>query len=258
MLGVIVGSGLSALETTEDGVLQHSGTTPYGALSSKLAKRRLAGNEVLFLARHGETHSIAPHEINYRANLWALKEAGASVVISIATVGGIGEKFRPGVIAIPDQILDYTYGRAQTFFQDRAPVTHIDFTYPYCEELRQLLLRSAADAHVPVIGSGTYAATQGPRLETAAEVEKLARDGADIVGMTGMPEAALARELELCYATVALVVNRAAGRGRGVVTAAEIETAHAEGSGRVLAILETAAAGAEDLRFDLPAAIVPG
>ncbi len=257
MLGLIVGSGLNALKIPEDSTFYQNQTTPYGALTSKLSKRRLASIEVLVLARHGETHSVAPHEINYRANIWALKNAGARVVISIATVGGITEDFEPGAITIPDQILDYTYNRSHTFFQDDAPVTHIDFTYPYCADLRQLLIRSAAANNVSVIDYGTYAATQGPRLETAAEINKLARDGADIVGMTGMPEAALAREAGLCYAAVAVVVNRAAGRGEGVITAAEIDTAHSKGVSKILAILENAVAEAATLRFQLPAAIVP-
>ena len=169
---------------------------------------------MVFLARHGYGHTIAPHEVNYRANIWALKDAGARSIVSVASVGGIRNDIWPGMLVLPDQVLDYTWGRASTFFEGPgSPVNHIDFTEPYSKELRATLLRAAADCGERVHDGGVYAATQGPRLETAAEITRLERDGADIVGMTGMPEAALARELGLEYAAITVVANYAAGRG---------------------------------------------
>jgi len=189
-------------------------TTPYGKLSSPLAVGTMAGRQVIFLARHGEGHAIPPHEVNYRANIWALRAQEVKTVVAVATVGGIRADLEPGTLVVPDQIIDYTHGRKATFFgTDKRGARHIDFTHPYCEDLRGLLLEAAAEANIPALAGGTYAATQGPRLETAAEIDRLERDGADMVGMTGMPEAVLARELGLCYATLAVVVNHAAGRG---------------------------------------------
>lgn len=213
MLAIIGGSGLDEFATLET-IRQEVVRTPYGEPSGALVFGRLRGREVIFLARHGAGHVIPPHEVNYRANLWALHARDVKEVVSVASVGGIRPDFGPGVLAIPEQILDYTNGRLSTFFTrtDR-PVAHIDFTHPYCEAMRQRLLRAAAAAGEPVLTGGTYAATQGPRLETAAEINRLERDGADMVGMTGMPETALARELGLCYAAIAVVVNHAAGRG---------------------------------------------
>ncbi len=258
IVGVIVGSGLNRFQSADDACLVDIQNTPYGPVSGSLIQFSRGGTQVVVMARHGQEHSIAPHEINYRANLWALKSAEARVVISLATVGGIGNRYGPGVIVIPDQILDYTRNREHTFFEDHDPVTHIDFTYPYCDELRQVLIRSAGEAEIEIVAGGTYAATQGPRLETKAEINKLERDGADIVGMTGMPEAALARELGLCYACMALVVNHAAGRGQGVVTATEIETVYAHGVDRLLSMLFAAVPKAEDLAYTLPDPIRPG
>jgi 5'-methylthioadenosine phosphorylase len=168
----------------------------------------------VFLARHGYGHTIAPHEINYRANIWALQALKVTGVIAVATVGGIRAEYGPGSLVVPDQIIDYTYSRKSTFFEGSdLPVTHIDFTQPYAAAMRRRLLRGAAACGETTFDGGVYACTQGPRLETAAEIERLARDGADLVGMTGMPEAALAREAELDYAALAVVVNHAAGRG---------------------------------------------
>jgi len=224
-IAIIGGSGFSALAgaPVPDGPGQ---TTPYGPTSAPIATGLLAGREVLFLPRHGVGHRIPPHRINYRANLWALKQAGASHLVALAAVGGIGAAYGPRVFGVPDQIVDYTYGREQTFFDgqgDGGEVVHIDFTRPYCEALRQALLRAGRAAGVAPVDGGTYAAVQGPRLETAAEVARLERDGCDLVGMTGMPEAALARELGLCYACCAFVVNWAAGKAEGEIQMAEIE-----------------------------------
>lgn len=213
MLGIIGGTGLtqlSNLEVTHRQIVR----TPYGDASGALTFGKLNGRDVVFLARHGYGHTIPPHEVNYRANIWALHAEGASRVVSVASVGGIQSDLRPGTLAIPHQVLDYTWGRQHTFFEGPdQPVTHIDFTHPYCPRLRDSLRQAAAGASQPIVDGGVYAATQGPRLETAAEIDRLERDGADMVGMTGMPEAALAKEVGLRYAAVAVVVNYAAGRG---------------------------------------------
>jgi 5'-methylthioadenosine phosphorylase len=213
MLGVIGGSGLSQFEGLAH-VQRKTVHTPYGNTSAALSFGRIGNEEIVFLARHGDGHSIAPHEVNYRANIWALKEAGAREVVAIATVGGIHKDMGPGILVVPDQIIDYTWGRPSTFSQGPGvPVRHIDFTLPYSSLLRQRILDAAIACGEPIAPRGVYGATQGPRLETAAEIDRMARDGADLVGMTGMPEAALAREAGLEYAAIAVVVNHAAGRG---------------------------------------------
>jgi 5'-methylthioadenosine phosphorylase len=212
-LGIIGGSGLARLASLA-GVRRLSVRTPYGKPSAPLVSGKMKGRSVIFLARHGDGHVFAPHEINYRANLWALRAVKVKDVVSIATVGGIRPDLAPGALAVPDQIVDYTWGRTSTFGPPaRRGVVHIDFTHPYCADMRGQLLDAARKAGEPIVDGGTYAATQGPRLETAAEINRLERDGADMVGMTGMPEAALAREIGLCYAAIAVVVNHAAGRG---------------------------------------------
>jgi 5'-methylthioadenosine phosphorylase len=213
MLAIIGGSGLARLANL-DVRRRHAVHTPYGEPSGALTFGTIKGREVIFLARHGEGHTIPPHKVNYRANIWALHSAQARDIVSVVSVGGIRSDLAPGTLALPDQIIDYTHGRECTFFSgtDRA-VTHTDFTHPYCESLRQRLCEAAAAAQERIVAEGTYAVTQGPRLETAAEISRLERDGADMVGMTAMPEAALAREQGLCYAALAVVVNHAAGRG---------------------------------------------
>jgi 5'-methylthioadenosine phosphorylase len=213
MLGIIGGTGLTQLANLEITHRQVA-RTPYGEPSGALTFGRICGQDVIFLARHGYGHTIPPHAVNYRANLWALKDHGVDRVVSVATVGGIHPGLIPGTLAIPDQIIDYTHGRAASYFANGdKPVTHLDFTFPYCEAMRAALLQAAARAGISLREGGVYGAVQGPRLETAAEINRMERDGADMVGMTGMPEAYLARELELCYATVGAVVNYAAGRG---------------------------------------------
>lgn len=213
MLGIIGGTGLtqlSNLEVTHRQIVR----TPYGDPSGALTFGQLNRRDVVFLARHGYGHTIPPHEVNYRANLWALHSQGVTRVVSVASVGGIRADLVPGALALPDQLLDYTWGRKHTFFDGPdKPVTHVDFTHPYCEKLRGRLLQAARAVGQALINNGVYAATQGPRLESAAEINRLERDGADMVGMTGMPEAALAREIGLRYAALAVVVNHAAGRG---------------------------------------------
>ncbi len=213
MIAIIGGTGLTQLANltiTHRQVMR----TPYGEPSGPMTFGTLKRHEVLFIARHGYGHTIPPHLVNYRANLWALRDQGAQRVIAVSAVGGIRADLVPGTLVIPHQIIDYTHGRAFTFFDGtEQPVTHIDFTLPYSERVRQELLHAAQQAGETCVDGGVYAATQGPRLDTAAEVGRYRRDGVDMIGMTGMPEAALARELGLEYASIAVVVNPAAGMG---------------------------------------------
>jgi 5'-methylthioadenosine phosphorylase len=210
---IVGGSGLSGFAEVE---VSHREVvrTPYGEPSGPLTFGRLAGTDVVFLPRHGYGHTLPPHDINYRANVWALHHVGASAIVSVASVGGIRDDLPPGGIAVLDQIIDYTWGRASTYFDSPdMPVTHIDFTHPFDAKLRQRLIECGRKLGETLATGGVYACTQGPRLETAAEINRLARDGADVVGMTLMPEAALARELEIPYVALAVIVNHAAGRG---------------------------------------------
>lgn len=212
-LAVIGGTGLYRLAELQDVETQQPDTR-FGAPSGPVRIGTLHGRRVAFLARHGEGHSIPPHRINYRANLAALQALGARRVLALNTVGGITERFGPRVLACPDQLIDYTWGRVSTLCEEPGTeVIHIDFGEPYDRALRRELLAAAAKAGVPVVDGGCYGATQGPRLETRAEIARLRRDGCDLVGMTGMPEAALARELGLEYACLAIVANWAAGAG---------------------------------------------
>ena len=240
MLAIIGGRGLTQLanlKITHQQVMR----TPYGEPSGAFLFGMLDHREVIFLARHGYGHTIPPHLVNYRANLWALREQGATNIVSVATVGGIRTDLVPGKIVVPDQIIDYTHGRDSTFFERRnKPYSNVDFTLPYSVKLRNRILYSAQGAQQSCIDGGVYAATQGPRLDSIAEVNRYERDGADMVGMTGMPETALAKELELDYATIAVVVNSAAGRGDSVASI-NIESVNATASAamvRVRSILE--------------------
>lgn len=213
MLAIIGGSALANLSGLQNKRLEVV-RTPYGEPSSALTCGELDGYPVVFMARHGYGHTIPPHRINYRANLWALREQEVKEVVALATVGAIHPTFLPGHFALPDQLIDYTYGREFTYYEyDGLQVEHLDFTQPYCAMLRAKCAQALTACGEDFMPRGTYATTQGPRLETAAEVERMARDGADMVGMTGMPEAYLARELGLCYAPIAISVNWAAGRG---------------------------------------------
>lgn len=212
-LAIIGGTGLYQFPGL-DNVERRGIETPYGATSAPVVCGTVGGRPVAFLARHGEGHSVPPHRVNYRANLWALHSLGAKRVIGVNAVGGIRTDMGPRVVAIPDQIIDYTHGRITSFCDaDGAEVKHIDFSEPYTAALRHDLLAAASRAGIAVVDGGCYGATQGPRLETRAEIARLRRDGCDLVGMTGMPEAALARELDLEYACIALVANWAAGCG---------------------------------------------
>ena len=222
-LAIIGGTGLTSLEGLEI-VEKYQMETPYGLPSGPVLSGIIAGKSILFLSRHGEQHTIPPHKINYRANIWALRELGAKQVVAVAAVGGIGNDMVPGILVLPDQIIDYSYGREQSFFSDAFTADrHIDFSFPYDERLRQQLKKAAAQITISIIDGGTYGATQGPRLETAAEIKRMAQDGCSIVGMTGMPEACLARELELHYASCAVIANWAAGLSDELITMAEIE-----------------------------------
>jgi len=240
MLAVIGGSGLSKLANLEVTTRKVS-RTPYGEPSGPLTFGRIRGRDMVFLARHGYGHTIPPHEVNYCANMWALKDEGVEGVVSVASVGGIRADLGPGTLVLPDQIIDYTWGRRSTFFDGPgAAVTHVDFTEPYSRSLGQRLLAAAKACGEPVCEGGVYAATQGPRLETAAEINRLERDGADIVGMTGMPEAVLARELSLDYAAIGVVANFAAGRGDSAqrIALEQIEAVLDGAMGRVRRIIE--------------------
>ena len=220
---IIGGTGLTSLDTLEI-IRREMVPTPFGEPSGPLIHGELCDREVVFLARHGHSHTIPPHKVNYRANLWALKYIGVQRVIAVAAVGGIRSDMAPGMLAFPDQIVDYTWSRPHTFFEENlSHVTHIDFTYPYDSALREKLIQAARQTRLDAREDGTYGATQGPRLEAAAEIRRMEQDGCDMVGMTGMPEAALAREIGLDYATCAVVTNWAAGKGVGVISMEEIQ-----------------------------------
>ena len=238
MIGIIGGTGLNQLDgckVTE----QTWHETPFGEPSSVVSFAELHGHKLAFLARHGVPHKIAPHQINYRANLFALKEAGVESIIAINAVGGIHTELGPTALAIPDQIIDYTYGRESTIYDGchTESLDHIDFSFPYCADLREQLLDAATLAKIDVLGHGTYGATQGPRLETAAEILRMKQDGCDMVGMTGMPEASLAKELGMRYACLALSVNWAAGITENTITMKDIENAIHSGIGNVHRVL---------------------
>lgn len=220
-IGIIGGSGLTRLESLKIERRQVV-LTPYGEPSASMTFGLLDERPVVFLPRHGSAHNIPPHAVNYRANIWAMQHLGIEHLIGIGTVGGISQP--PGTVIIPDQVIDYTWGREHTYVEaDLSKVTHIDFTEPYCEKLRQRLMQGAEKAGVEINRTGTYGATQGPRLESSMEIKRMEQDGCDMVGMTGMPEASLAKEIGLCYASCAFVVNWAAGKAAGPITMKGIE-----------------------------------
>ena len=237
-IAIIGGTGLTSLagvEITETIEVD----TPYGSPSSALSLGHFGDKEIIFLARHGNPHAIPPHKINYRANIHALKVSGVENIIAVNAVGGITSEMRPCRIVIPEQIIDYTYGRKHTFSEDNLnEVTHIDFTNPYSADLVKQLATASLMSGLDIFIGGVYAATQGPRLETAAEINKLEKDGCDIVGMTGMPETALARELKINYVCLSLVVNWAAGKSDEEITMEVIERNLKDGMGKVKIILE--------------------
>lgn len=214
--------------------------TKFGEPSAPLTYGRIGGVEVVFLPRHGEGHKVPPHLINYRANLWALRDAGVSRVVAIAAVGGIARSMKPAAVAVPGDVVDYTWGRESTFFDGvHEPLQHVDFSRPYAPALRKALLAAARKAGVRLVDGGVMGVTQGPRLESPAEIARMKRDGCTMVGMTGMPEAALAAELGLEYAALAVSVNWAAGLGSGDIHG-EIERTIADGMRKVRAVLAKA------------------
>lgn len=240
MLAIIGGSGLTQLASL-DLIRREFVRTPYGEPSGALTFGRLCAQPVVFLARHGYGHTIPPHRVNYQANLWALQQAKVDAIISVASVGGIRADLCPGTLIVPDQIIDYTWGRKSTFHEGSdEPVVHIDFTEPYDEAIRQRILKAGLAAGETIIDGAVYAATQGPRLETAAEINRLERDGADVVGMTGMPEAALARELGIPYAAINVVANFAAGRASSAsgICFDSIDAVLRDAMGRVRGVLD--------------------
>jgi 5'-methylthioinosine phosphorylase len=234
---VIGGTGLDrlpGLQITERRAVQ----TPYGEPSGPVSVGELHGHRLAFLARHGDDHHIPPHKVNYRANLWALQRIGVKRVMAVAAVGGITPEMRPARLVFPDQVIDYTWGREHSFADGSAAhVQHVDFTHPYTPALRERFIAAARALQLDAVESGVYGATQGPRLESLAEIRRMARDGCDIVGMTGMPEAGLARELGLDYACCAVVVNWAAGLGSGDIHA-EIAGCIEQGMAGVRRLLE--------------------
>lgn len=223
VLAIIGGTGLYRLQALEN-VRRIELDTPFGIPSAPVVLGEIGGRPVAFLARHGESHSILPHRVNYRANLWALHSLGARRVIGVNAVGGIRSDLPPRTLALPHQLIDYTHGRLTSFAEaEGAEVRHVDFSAPYSESLRAQISDAARRSDIRVACDGVYGATQGPRLETVAEIARMRRDGCDLVGMTGMPEAVLARELGVDYASIALVANWAAGCGAdGEAAAAEI------------------------------------
>ncbi len=238
-LGLIAGTGFA---DWLEGYQQHQLSTVYGSPSAPITEVRLGNCQVFYLPRHGNPHQLAPHAVNYRANIEALHSLGVGEIIAVNVVGSIRPEWPSGSLIVPDQIIDYTWGRAHTFFDliDRAeqPNEHIDFTHPYTGVLRQALLRAGEVSGLKLSDGGCYAATQGPRLETAAEVQRIKRDGGDVIGMTGMPEASLAREKNMAFASVCLVSNLAAGIADSELSITEIMDNVKAGSQQVQSLLQ--------------------
>jgi len=225
-IAIIGGTGLDDFSALQN-IHEEKVSTPYGDTSNVLKFGSIYGNELIFLPRHGEKHNIAPHNINYRANLWALKQQAVTHIVAVNAVGGITANMSPEKIVFPDQIIDYTYSRQHTFSdEDSTSVMHIDFSQPFSQSIRQILQDVATEQNINFESTAVYGATQGPRLESIAEIARLERDGCDIVGMTGMPEASLARELDIEYACCALVVNWAAGKGNDEIITMEVIDQH--------------------------------
>ena len=243
-VGVVGGTGLAALAGVETRpASQAPAETPFGAPSAAPKRGCVGPVEVFFLQRHGEPRTILPHRVNYRANLWLLRSLGVEAVIAAYTVGSLVPECRDADLVVPHQLIDYTHGREDTFVEP-GEIRHVDFTEPFDAELRAGLVtvgeRCASEGGLRgrLHDGGVYGCTQGPRLETAAEVDRLERDGCTVVGMTAMPEAVLARELGLPYAGVCLVVNPAAGRGDGPITSAGIQAAVERGAADLSRLLE--------------------
>ncbi|HXX57805.1 MAG TPA: S-methyl-5'-thioadenosine phosphorylase [Thermodesulfovibrionales bacterium] len=237
-VGVIAGSGFYEMEGIREKGSKRV-TSPFGDPSDRYRIYELSGTEVIFLSRHGSPHRIPPHEINYRANISGFREMGVERIYGIHAVGGMNRGMKPGDIVIPDQIVDLTHSRAATFYSG-SDVVHIDFTTPYCDDLRALLFASGRRGGIELRESGTYVCVNGPRLETAAEIRAFAGMGGDVVGMTGMPEASLARELAICFAGIAVVTNYAAGISEKRLTTREVVETMKVAMGRIRALVRGA------------------
>ncbi len=234
----IGGSGLYQLDEGFQIESEERHDTPFGSISAALELGYWKDYRVAFLPRHGRAHRLPPHRINYRANLWALKNIGVTHIIAVNTVGGIHSDYVPGVLCLPDQIIDYTSNRKHSFFDsDEDDLLHVDFTWPYTRTLGLAIIKAAKNTGINLLPGGTYGCTNGPRLETAAEIRRLKADGCDMVGMTGMPEAALARELNLEYSSIALVVNRCAGLDDSEINLDQIKEILALGIGNIRPLL---------------------
>ncbi len=257
-IAIIGGSGFTELNSFEL-KQKHSIDTPYGETSADILEGSFLAQEtpIFFLARHGENHAIAPHNINYRANIYALKQLGVKNIVSLAAVGGIDVPCEPGMIIVPHQILDYTYGREMTFYDEVGAVAHAEFTEPYSTQMRSIFIEAASRASVKIVNRGIYAVTQGPRFETAAEIQRYQRDGATIVGMTAMPEAVLARELGMAYMTAALSVNYAAGIEQGVIEHDDIHAAYSQAARKLYCILDECLFELSSVEVDIPGLIKP-
>ena len=235
VFGVIGGSGIydiSGLEITESRKL----TTPYGEPSDIYRIGKLQDSRVAFLPRHGSMHHIQPHRINYRANIWGFRELGVRKILSIGAAGGISGSMEPGNIVVPDQLIDMTSGRQSTFYEDRE-VVHVDFTEPFCPDLRAHIFAAAEKSGINIVKKSTYLCVNGPRLETASEIRAFSILGADMVGMTGMPEAVLARELEVCFAGISVITNAAAGISGKKLTAGEVVESMKVATGKIRELL---------------------
>lgn len=238
IFAVIGGSGLYGL-AQEGECHTHLVDTPFGSPSSPIQEITYLGQKIFFLARHGSNHQVPPHKVNYRANIWALNSLGVNSIIAVNSVGALDVNLQPGTLLLPDQLIDYSWGRVNSFYDDDFSFDkHVDFTWPFDTQLKDELTALANAAGIEHEQSGCIAVTQGPRLETAAEVRKYIADGCTLVGMTSMPEAVLARELGLAYACIALVVNAAAGLSEGEISLQQIENALDQGMGRVKNWLE--------------------
>ena len=255
-LAIVGGSGFSKIDAFECSCT-HDLKTPYGKPSAAIQEGQFFFHPVFFLARHGLEHSILPHKINYRANIHALKQLGVTKIIALAAVGGIADDCEPGSLIIPDQLIDYTYGREVTFYDEIGNVAHAEFTEPYSHAMREQLILSAKNVSIDIVPAGIYAVTQGPRFETAAEIAKLKNDGASIVGMTAMPEAVLARELGIAYVTIALSVNYAAGIKPGFIEHDDIHVAYAAAANKLYAVLSDCIEDLLTVETDIPELIRP-
>lgn len=236
MIGVIGGSGVYEIEGFVIKEVKKV-ATPYGDPSASYKIGELEGIEIAFLPRHGFSHDIAPHKVNYRANIWGFKELGANRIISVNAVGGINLRMKPGDIVVLRQIIDMTSIRESTFY-DKEEVAHIDFTEPYCPELRTAVLSAGEKAGIALKENATYVCTNGPRLESSGEIKAFSLLGADVVGMTGMPEASLARELEICFAGIAVITNYAAGISKKKLTTTEVIETMKESTEKIKSLLK--------------------